>query len=46
MAIKDESAIELKRILKKDLDMKVSTAKAKKIGEWLVRFYSHLSNDQ
>lgn len=44
--IKDESVVELKRILKKDLGMKVSTAKARKIGEWLIRFYSHLSDDQ
>lgn len=44
--IKDDSVVELKRILKKDLGMKVTTAKARRIGEWLVRFYSHLSDEQ
>ena len=46
MNITDDSVAELRRILKKDSGMKVSTARARRIGEWLIQFYSHLSDNQ
>lgn len=40
--LSDESIRELRRILKADLGVKVDPKTAKKIGQFLIRLYSHL----
>lgn len=42
----DESVRELRGILRKDLNKKVSTKQARKLGEWILKFYSHLAENK
>jgi hypothetical protein len=42
MNIDDKSVRELRRILKKDLGRKLTDKQARRIGEWLLKFYGHL----
>lgn len=34
----------LRKILQKDLGRKVSDKEARKIGQWILRFYAHLAH--
>ena len=34
----------LRKILQKDLGRKVSEKEARKIGQWILRFYAHLAH--
>ena len=46
MAISDESVRELRRILRKDLNKNISVKQARRFGEWILKFYSHLSENK
>jgi hypothetical protein len=42
--ITDKSAKELQAILQSDLNQQISVQQARRLGEWILRFYSHLQN--
>lgn len=44
MNITDKSAKELQDILQTDLNRQISVQQARRFGEWILRFYSHLQN--
>lgn len=46
MPISDESVKELRKILKKDLNKNVSVKQARRFGEWILKFYSHLNENK
>lgn len=46
MSLTEESVKELRKILRKDLNKRVSTKQARKFGEWILKFYSDLDQSK
>lgn len=42
----NESVTELKGILEKDTGVQISQKQARKFGEWILKFYSHLGTNK